>query len=708
MEGLVLLRGRCQDLVRARSADDPSADDPLRGLFLSSEHIGRLLQDDRARPAVRHDDAYGLYGDADGRLAGLAEGFGLTELDIHILLTALAPDVDRDFESLYGYLNDDVTRRCCTVALALDLAGLPPWRAAARARFHPGAPLRAGGLLTVEDEDRPLPSRALRVPERVIAHLLGDDTLDGALPGSVRLLPAGAPGEITGRIDPGAGQFAKRLGALLAAGPGVVHLREQRQGSAFAVAAAAVHAAGRRVLRCAPGQEDQHADRVAAALLREARLLGAGIVLGPLPARPEAWVTAMVEGAAAGWASGDASPSAARASDIASPSVAPATENRTPSVARASDPGAGRGTPVVIFGSDSFDPRWSPVGEVLCLDAPPDSVDTEAMWEAHVGDDAEEFDLPATVAPYRLSPDQIARAARTARSLAALEGETLGAAHVQQGARRQSAPTLDRHARRVSPAVGWTDLVLPDEPREQLEELLTRARHRERVLGQWGLRTGGGRGHGVVALFAGESGTGKTLAAEVVAGELGIDLYIVDLSAVVDKYVGETEKNLEKIFVEADRTDAVLLFDEADAVFGKRSEVKDSHDRYANLESAYLLQRLESFDGIALLTTNLRANIDEAFTRRLDLVVDFPFPDPAQRLALWRHSLAGVPCADGVDLDRCAREFELAGGSIRSAVITAAYNAVGRGAQVTTTDLLAGARREYRKAGRLVPGEVTW
>ena len=144
----------------------------------------------------------------------------------------------------------------------------------------------------------------------------------------------------------------------------------------------------------------------------------------------------------------------------------------------------------------------------------------------------------------------------------------------------------------------------------------------------------------MLGLFAGESGTGKTLSAEVVAAELGLDLYVVQLSSIVDKYVGETEKNLERIFTEADRTDAVLLFDEADAVFGKRSEVKDSHDKYANMESAYLLQRLESFDGIALLTTNLRANIDEAFTRRLDLVVDFPFPDPAQRLALWRHSLA--------------------------------------------------------------------
>jgi SpoVK/Ycf46/Vps4 family AAA+-type ATPase len=227
------------------------------------------------------------------------------------------------------------------------------------------------------------------------------------------------------------------------------------------------------------------------------------------------------------------------------------------------------------------------------------------------------------------------------------------------------------------------------------------------VLGDWRLSGGGGRGRGVLALFTGESGTGKTLSAEVVAADLGLDLYVVQLSSVVDKYVGETEKNLERIFAEADRTDSVLLFDEADAIFGKRSEVKDSHDRYANMESAYLLQRLEAFDGVAVLTTNLRSNIDEGFTRRLDLVIDFPFPDVEQRLALWRLSLGHVPCADDIDPGPCARDYKLSGGSIHSAVVTAAYSAAGRGESVTTADLLDGAQREFRKAGRLMMDDNT-
>ena len=173
--------------------------------------------------------------------------------------------------------------------------------------------------------------------------------------------------------------------------------------------------------------------------------------------------------------------------------------------------------------------------------------------------------------------------------------------------------------------MAWDDLVLPADVRAGLHDLADRARHRERVLGEWRMRPGGGRGIGITALFAGDSGTGKTMSAEVIAGDLGLDLYVVNLATVVDKYIGETEKNLDRIFAEADDVNGVLLFDEADALFGKRSEVRDSHDRYANIEVAYLLQRMESFDGLAILSTNLRSNIDEAFTRRLD--VDRRLPD---------------------------------------------------------------------------------
>lgn len=652
---LARLRERVAGLVDRRSADDPTASDPLRGLYVNPETARRLA----ARPPefaageAPDDEAEG--GTAD-RSGALARQFGLSALDLCLLLAALAPDVDRSFEPLYGYLNDDVGRRRATVALALELAGTGPHEPSARARFHPGAPLLAGGLLVVEDEDRPLPGRGLRVPERVVAHLLGDEGLDAELCGAgVELLP---PGEAAG-ADQGDGgpAFFGRLAALAGQRPLAAHLREHRPGAAAGPVCDALRGAGLPVLRYRPESGQDGAAGPLGALVREARLRRAALVVGPLPERPAGLVRAL----------------------------------------------AGRKVPVVFLGSEPYDPGWAPEAGLLALDAPHGAVAPAEVWRGELGAVEADVDLDAAVASYRLTAGQIRRAARAATALAAFDGTPLTAAHVQRSARQQSAPLLDRHARRVRPAVGFDGLVLPPEPLALLHELVQRARHREQVLGAWGLRTGGGRGRGVVGLFAGESGTGKTLSAEVVAGELGLDLYVVELSAVVDKYVGETEKNLERIFSEADRTDALLLFDEADAVFGKRSEVKSSHDRYANLESAYLLQRLESFDGIAVLTTNLRANIDDAFTRRLDLVVDFPFPDAEQRIALWRSCLTATPCADDLGLEACAKEFELSGGAIRSAAVTAGYLAAGRGAPVSAEDIRAGARREYRKMGRLVP-----
>lgn len=697
---LAALRDRVALLVGRRFADDPTADDPLRGLYLSQDAVRHLLRpappapepadipEDASASALAvgpdgPDSPDGLDGldvlggrtgpgDRDDRLARLSARLGLGELDTALLLVALAPDLDRSFEPLYGYLNDDVSRRRATVALALDLCGVPVHSASARARLHSRAPLSALGLLTVEEPERPFLSRSLRVPDRLVAHLLGDDTPDAALAGHLRALPPAAPDAIDGGnrdSETGEGgeagegteftRFARRLAARLSAGaPPTVYLREGREGEALTCAATALHRAGLAALHFA-GPED-----LVPALLREARLSGGAVVVSALPEHPAHLVRELTS-----------------AADV----------------------------PVLITGAQPYDPHWSEHGaaDPLVLDVPGHRAGAVRAWAAALGEEPG-FDLAATVAPYHLADDRIARAARAARALAVFDGTPLTAAHLRVAARRQSASGLERHARRIRPAVDWTDLVLPERPLTQLHELALRARHRDRVLGDWRLSAGGGRGRGVLGLFAGESGTGKTLSAEVVAAELGLDLYVVQLSSVVDKYVGETEKNLERIFAEADRTDAVLLFDEADAVFGKRSEVKDSHDRYANMESAYLLQRLESFDGIALLTTNLRANIDEAFTRRLDLVVDFPFPDPRQRLALWRHSLSHVPCAEDVELDRVAGDFELAGGSIRSAVVTAAYLAAGRDGLVTSADVLEGARREYRKAGRLLPDEGSW
>jgi SpoVK/Ycf46/Vps4 family AAA+-type ATPase len=306
------------------------------------------------------------------------------------------------------------------------------------------------------------------------------------------------------------------------------------------------------------------------------------------------------------------------------------------------------------------------------------------------------------LAAFQLGPEQVARAAEAARLAAALRGTAIGVPEIRVGALAQNAAGLERLARRLEPAVGFDDLVLTPMTFRLLRELVGRVRHRDQVLGEWKMRPGGGRGRGVTGLFAGESGTGKTMSAEVVAGELGLELYTINLATVVDKYVGETEKNLERIFSEVDGVNGVLLFDEADALFGKRSEVRDAHDRYANIEVAYLLQRIETFDGLAILSTNLRANVDEAFTRRLDAVIDFPFPDASHREVLWTQCLGKtVPLADDVDIVFLAKAFELSGGNIRSIALTSAYLAAESHASLDMADLIRAVHREYRKLGRL-------
>ncbi|MGH3754326.1 MAG: ATP-binding protein, partial [Pseudonocardiaceae bacterium] len=399
---------------------------------------------------------------------------------------------------------------------------------------------------------------------------------------------------------------------------------------------------------------------VARVMVREARLTGAGVVVEP--------VEALV----------DAAPGVLR--ELAEAPV-----------------------PVLLAGVAGWDPQWT--------DQPPLQLDVVAAtaaergvaWRAVLDGRLQPgLDPLGATAQFRLGPAQIARAARAAVLHADLAGTAVGAGELRAGAREQNAAGLERLARRIEPEVGWADLVLPAPTRRALRELSARARHRDRVLDEWRMRPGGGRGRGITGLFAGDSGTGKTMSAEVIAAELGLDLYTVNLATVVDKYVGETEKNLERIFSEAVGVNGVLFFDEADAIFGKRSEVRDAHDRYANIESAYLLQRIESFDGLAILATNLRANLDDAFTRRLDVVVDFPVPDETLRRALWERCLgAALPRASDVDLDFCAAAFELSGGNIRSVAVTAAYLAAEAGRPVTMADLVAAVATEYRKLGRL-------
>lgn len=680
-----LVEQRVRTVVAARRATDPDPDDPYRGQYLTPEAVERILASPATPLPVPTDDGAPPAAPTGTRLARLTEAFGLAPLDVELLLVAVAPDVDARFERLYGYLNDDLTRRRPTIGLALELCGLHG-AGAGRFRFAADAPLVAGGLLDITEADRPLLSRGLRVPDRVTAHLLGDDAPDGRLRGLARVA-GGRTGHRAGANPRSA--LARRIAAAAGTGSGLVHLLD-RGGDAERLATEALSAAGRRtlVLDTAVLVAHPHPAEALRALATEARLSGSGTVLGPLerlePERPGR--AALIHDLCAALA----------------------------------------GTPLITYGTKAWDPWWATESPVALAVPRPDARQQAEQWGrelaaagqrlggdrtgGHQASDGAtdgppdlDGELAAAVASYRLDSGQVRRAATVAARVAASERRPVHGDDLRAAVRAQNGAGLARLARRFEPAVTWDDLVLPPATRQQLGELALRAEHREQVLGQWGMRPGGGRGRGVIALFAGESGTGKTMSAEVVAADLGMELYVVDLSTVVDKYIGETEKNLERIFVEASEVNGVLLFDEADAIFGKRSEVKDAHDRHANVESAYLLQRMESFDGIAILTTNLRANLDEAFTRRLDVIADFPMPDAEQRRLLWDHCLGpGIPRADDLDLDFCAQRFELAGGSIRACAVTAAYLAAEARAPLGMAQLVSAILQEYRKLGRLV------
>jgi ATPase family associated with various cellular activities (AAA) len=262
--------------------------------------------------------------------------------------------------------------------------------------------------------------------------------------------------------------------------------------------------------------------------------------------------------------------------------------------------------------------------------------------------------------------------------------------------RWQARPRLDELAQQIPPTANWENLVLPDAQREILREVAAHVRQRMTVYQTWGFRAKNARGLGISALFAGSSGTGKTLAAEVLAQELRLDLYRIDLSSVVSKYIGETEKNLRRVFDAAESGGAILLFDEADALFGKRSEVKDARDRYANIEVSYLLQRMESYPGLAILTTNLKSAIDPAFLRRIRFVTQFPFPDAAQRAEIWRRIFPRNTPTEGLDFIKLGR-LNVAGGNIRNIALNGAFLAAECGESVQMKHLLRAAQSEYSK-----------
>ncbi len=688
---LAALEERLEDLV-AQLRDAPAPADPaVRGLLIEEADVAGWLAD---LPAARADaesprgGGAGRPGTPGGRLARLSALFGLSPLDTAIVLTALAPEIDLTYANLYAYVQDDVTRKHATLDLALRLwSPGPPNHRAAREALAAGGPLRRNQLILIDDAAgaAPLLARPLLLDPRTAAYLLGADTVGTALAGATRVVhPRAEP--IADALAPLSREAQDRLAAMASSAIGAdpprpfagwLHGPESQGKRAVVEQVASRLGRSLLVVDCAV-LEGADGPGVAGQVLREARLRDAILY----------------------WVHADAL--AARRED-STPQFGPELQRLLEEA------------PVCSF----FDLGVVPAPVLatgmltVLLDFPtPAPARRRLLWtQALAGDPplGPDVDMELLSGAFRLTGDQIAAAAESARQQAVWHGAggPITMHDLATAARTHSSHNLGMLARKVIPRYTWADLVLPTDRLAQLHEMCNAVRFGPVVFEQWGFDRKLSAGKGVNVLFAGQPGTGKTMAAEVLATDLGLDLYKIDLSSMVSKYIGETEKNLEKVFHEGGTSNAILFFDEADSIFGKRSEVKDSHDRYANIEISYLLQRMEEYDGIVILATNLRKNLDEAFIRRLRGAIEFPMPEEPDRLEIWRRTFPPeAPLDPAADLAFLAHRFKLSGGNIKNIVLDAAFLAAEAGTAIRMVHLVRATRREHQKMGRLIaPGD---
>ncbi|CAG0981011.1 ATP-dependent zinc metalloprotease FtsH 1 [Rhodocyclaceae bacterium] len=586
------------------------------------------------------DNAPGKPADTSRVLDFLCEQFQLSTFERTLLLLCAGIELEAHIAHLCAVNHDDTRVEHPTFGLALAVLPEPHWSACS-----PQSPLRYWQLINIGDTSR-LTTARLSIDERILHYLLGVPALDTRLAGLLRDLPHIQP------LPPSQQRQAEHLHHVWSNTQGrfpLLCLHGQDHSGTRAVAA---HACGMLVLRpLLMRANDIPPDAGERALL--ARLLERECLL--------------IRGALI-----------IETDDSHETHLAPLLDQLA--------------CPVILLGKP---PAAVQHRCILMEIRKPLSGEQHDLWRSALTDIApiDDAALLSITAHFDFSSEDIAATAEEARS------EIKNNASPQilwQICRARARGGLESLAQRITPHATWSDLVLPAPQLAILHDTVRQVRHRNTVYEQWGFAGKSERGLGISALFAGESGTGKTLAAEVLAGELGLDLYRIDLSAVVSKYIGETEKNLEQLFAAAETSGAVLLFDEADALFGKRSEVKDSHDRYANIELAYLLQRMESYRGLSILTTNLKASLDTAFLRRIRFVVQFPFPDVTQRTEIWRRIFPEALPRDELKLDQLAR-LHVSGGNIRNIAMNAAFFAAEDGTPMSMIHLARAARTEYSK-----------
>jgi ATP-dependent 26S proteasome regulatory subunit len=673
-QGLVISEQEVDELLARPTGTPRFANSGSEGWEQVQGALARLEAQIALRKATSRERGVHL------RLAEIENLFGLTPFDVNSLLICLAPELDLRYERLYAYLQDDVTKKRPSVDLVLNLL-CPSFEAklSGRHRFSAGAPLVGNRLLQLfEDpaqQQAPLLGKYLRVDERVASYLLGSDELDARLLPYLRLAKSEATlddlilsPEMKTRLTPVFDQTVTTGGLLYFQGASGVGKRT--------TAEALCKRAGIGLLtvdtELLAGLDQPAFDLLVKLAARESLLQNSALYS---------------EGFGALLA-----------------------EDKRPLLNILLSELQKFGVVSFLAGDNSWEPsdRGSELRFQRVEFSRPDSGQRAQLWEAALRSTPRSSDLDAQALAnaFRLTAGQIRSAALTAKSLARWrdpEGGQVTTAEIYEGCRLHSSRKLSTLGRKIKPHHTWSDIVLPDDRLRQLQEICNSMKYRSVVYDQWGFDRKLSLGKGLNVLFAGPSGTGKTMAAGIMAGELGLDLYKIDLSTIVSKYIGETEKNLARIFAEAESSNAILFFDEADALFGKRSEVRDSHDRYANIEINYLLQKMEEHEGVAILATNFRKNMDDAFVRRMHFTVEFPFPNEADRRRIWQGIWpAETPQSAELDLDFMAHRFEIAGGNIRNIALSAAFLAASDGGVVSMAHLLHSTKREYQKMGKVV------
>ena len=683
-----------REILETRASADGG--DPLRGMYISGSEVDRLVDGAPENPAAEElmGKAAAIRAEIEARKAAsggvrlalphLAETFRLTPFEERVLLAALAPELDGRFGVLYAYLQNDMGRRRASADLIQRiLCGSAEERMAAVAIFsHEGTLPRLRLLRTLEKSDEPSRYWPLAVDEPILAMLTGRTSLLPEMAAALQVLESEQT--LNDLRWPAADR--KQLADLIA------HFIERGMdsGNKLILHFHGPHGSGKRTL--------------AGALAKEAGIPILRLDLREAAARFENFEPglrtlfrqALLHQSALFLENFD---------------ILLGDDERRMAQRKALRRAIDEFAWLVFLGTETawtpagfLDPHWYTAFEVSA----PGIVERRALWDtlaaAHPIRIDPDVDWGELSTKFRVTPGQMKAALETASGFARLrdpKDAAISSADLHRGLYAQSNQKLSLLGRKLKPRYGWSDIILPPNAMAQLHEVCAHMRHRETVYAKWGFDRKLSLGKGLCALFSGQSGVGKTMAVEVIANDLCLEVFKIDLSNVVSKYIGETEKNLSRVFEEAESSNAILFFDEADALFGKRSEVKDAHDRYANIEINYLLQRMEEFEGLVILATNLRKNIDDGFFRRMQFVVDFPFPDASNRYRIWQHHFPAEAPAAGIDFGFLADRFNLAGGNIKNIVVNAAFLAAQNGCVIRMEHLVHATRREYEKIGRL-------